>query len=64
MFIGHNYIGFTESAKGSKTLKLFSTVKQDFLPEDFSVATDDEIDAATLKAAAAFDIYKKNISCT
>lgn len=59
MFIGHNYIGFTESAKGSKTLKLFSTVKQDFLPEDFSVATDDEIDAATLKAAAAFDIYKK-----
>lgn len=59
MFSGHNYIGFTPGSQGEKKLKVFSTARHDFLPEDFSVATDDEIQAATEKAAAAFDVYKK-----
>lgn len=59
MFNGHNYIGFTPGAQGSKKLKVFSTVNQDFLPEDFIVATGNEIEAATTKATEAFEVYKK-----
>lgn len=59
MFNGYNYIGFTPAAQGEKKLKVFSTAKQEYLPEEFSVATDSEVQAATAKAAAAFEVYKK-----
>lgn len=59
MFSGHNYIGFTASAKGSKKIKVFSTVLGDHLPEEFTIASDDEIKQATEKAKTAFEKYKK-----
>ncbi len=59
MFSGHNYTGFAASAEGRKKVKVFSTVQQDYLPEEFNLATDAEIEAALSKAAAAFPLYKK-----
>lgn len=59
MFSGYNFIGFETSAKNTKKLQAFSTVKGGFLPEVFTVATEEEIEEATSKAAVAFDNYKK-----
>ncbi len=59
MFNGHSYIGFALATQGNKKLRVFSTVKQDYLPEDFLIATEDEIEAAVAKAADAFELYKK-----
>ncbi len=59
MFNGHSYIGSALGTQGSKKLKVFSTVKQDYLPEDFIVVTEEEIEAAAAKAADAFEVYKK-----
>ena len=59
MFNGHSYIGSALATEGSKKLKVFSTTRQDYLPEEFIVATEDEIEAATKKATEAFEIYKK-----
>ena len=59
MFNGHNNIGFASSAKGDKKVKVYSTAQQDYLPEDFTLATDEEIEQATSKAKSAFELYKK-----
>jgi len=59
MFNGHNHIGFKTSASGDKKLKVFSTVRPDYLPEEFTLATDTEIEEALTKAKVAFDTYKK-----
>ncbi len=59
MFNGHNNIGFETSAKGDKKVKVYSTAQQEYLPEDFTLATDEEIEQATSKAKAAFEVYKK-----
>ena len=59
MFNGYNYIGFDASAKGEKKIKVFSTSQQDYLSGEFSIATNEEIERATAKAKAAFEIYKK-----
>lgn len=58
MLSGHNLTGYTESARGNTFLQAFSPVKQANLPENFTVATGEEIDTAVAKAAAAFDLYK------
>src|SRR5688500_5660207 len=59
MFNGHSYIGSALGTQGSKKLKVFSTINQDYLPEDFVVATEEEVEAAASKAADAFEVYKK-----
>jgi 2,5-dioxopentanoate dehydrogenase len=59
MFSGHNHIGFTISAEGDQKITVFSTLQQNFLPEEFTLATDTEIEDALSKAKAAFDTYKK-----
>ena len=58
MFSGHNLIGSALSAEGNKKLKVFSTATGEYLAEEFAIATDNEIEAATTKAAAAFELYK------
>jgi 2,5-dioxopentanoate dehydrogenase len=58
MLSGHNYIGFTESSAGNKKLKSFSTLLKDHLPEEFSVATPEEIHNALALSAEAFKTYK------
>ncbi len=40
-------------------MKVFSTAQQAHLPEEFTFASPEEIEAATAKAKDAFDIYKK-----
>ena len=59
MFSGHNHIGFSTSAKGSKKIKAFSTLQKNELPEEFILATKEEIELAFEKAKTAFDVYKK-----
>jgi 2,5-dioxopentanoate dehydrogenase len=59
MFNGHSYIGFETSTRSDKKVKVFSTAKQQYLPEEFTVATAEDIEQATAKAKEAFNIYKK-----
>jgi NADP-dependent aldehyde dehydrogenase len=59
MFTGNNYVGFALSAKNSETVRVFSTLQQDYLPEEFTVATHEEIEETTSKAKAAFEVYKR-----
>lgn len=58
MFSGHNYIGYEVSAKNDKKLKIFSTTQQEYLPEEFTIATAEEIEEAASKAKIAFEVYK------
>ena len=59
MFSGHNFIGFDSSAQSSKRIKVFSTSQQDFLHDEFAVASNEEVEAAVKKAKVAFETYKK-----
>lgn len=58
MISGYNLIGFTESRKGSASMKAFSPVENAFLPGDFTVATEEEVNSAVSRAVSAFSIYK------
>jgi 2,5-dioxopentanoate dehydrogenase len=59
MISGYNFVGFEKKASGEKKLHAFSTVLKNDLPEEFSVATEQEIHEAVTKATAAFDIYRQ-----
>jgi NADP-dependent aldehyde dehydrogenase len=59
MLSGHNFIGFERKASGEKKLLSFSTVLRSHLPGDFMVATEEEIEEAVSKAAAAFETYRQ-----
>lgn len=58
MFSGHNFIGYTSSAKSDNNVKVFSTLQGDFLPETFTPATEAETAEAVAKAKTAFETYK------
>lgn len=58
MFNGYNKIGFAASAKGDKRIRVFSTAQQGYLPEEFTIATAEEIERAIVKANTAFEVYK------
>lgn len=59
MISGNNLIGFSESKEGQIHLKAFSPVTKEDLPDEFAVATLEEIKAVTQKAAQAFSGYSK-----
>src|SRR5919202_634964 len=59
MISGYNFIGFEEKTSGEKKLHAFSTVLKNSLPEEFSVATEQEIHQAISKATTAFEIYRQ-----
>ena len=59
MLSGQNFIGFDKRSLGQKKLYAFSTISKNNLPGEFSVATEEEINAAISKATSAFEIYKK-----
>lgn len=59
MISGDNFIAFERKAAGEKKLYAFSTVLNDNLPGEFSVANEQEIDEAISKASSAFEIYKR-----
>jgi NADP-dependent aldehyde dehydrogenase len=58
---GLNHIGYNLSGKNQKYIHAFSTVSNTYLPGQFRIATNTEIDGAIQKAVAAFKVYK-NIS--
>lgn len=55
---GKNIIGEDLSAAGQVTLRAYDPVSNAFLPENFHIATPEEVDRAMLKAVAAFRIYR------
>lgn len=55
---GCNYIGYTTSAKGRETFQAFSTIRNEFLQESFSYATDEELQTALFLAERAFQEYR------
>jgi len=40
-------------------MKVFSTINQEYLPEEFALATDEEVQATIRKAVTAFEVYRK-----
>jgi acyl-CoA reductase-like NAD-dependent aldehyde dehydrogenase len=57
MFSGHNYIGFTGSARGEKSVRTLSTAQQQDLAEAFFIANETGVKQATQKEAIAFEAY-------
>ena len=57
-FHGKNLIGYTLSAKGNSTFNSFNVFENVYLKTDFYNSTEEEIDAAVIFAASAFDTYK------
>jgi len=58
MIDGVNIIGFSTSQKGSKTFQALNPEENKKLPEQFHIATTEEIDEAVYKAQSAFEEYK------
>ena len=56
---GLNYIGFKLSGENQKYLHSFSTEENTYLPGQFRIATNTEIEVAVKKASEAFKLYKK-----
>lgn len=59
MIYGSNYIGSEKKASGEKKLRAFSTIQKTYLPGEFSVASENEIEEAIVKATGAFEIYRQ-----
>lgn len=55
---GCNFIGFEESNAGDEVLHAVNPSTGSALAEDFYVATPAELEQVTLKAEAAYDVYK------
>ncbi len=58
MIKGINYIGFSTSKNGSGTLQAYNPEANRELPEQFSIATEEDIDQALEKARQAFMEYR------
>lgn len=56
---GANLIGFQTSAKGDNSFQTFSPAKNEFLPGDFTEATEEELFAAVSLAEKAFQSYRE-----
>lgn len=56
---GKNYIGYSVSAAGTRTLKAYAPATDTFLPEDFHSATTDEVERTMQLAESAFDNYSR-----
>ncbi|MGY3212088.1 aldehyde dehydrogenase (NADP(+)) [Mucilaginibacter sp. HD30] len=57
--IADNFIGFKNSAKGEKTFQSFAPAKNEYLPEKFTQATEEEFEAAIALAQQAFPAYRE-----
>ncbi len=55
---GKNYIGNTISATNAATLQAFNPANGEALPESFFLITDNEVEAVTVIATAAFKTYQ------
>ncbi len=55
--IGGQIIGFGFSRKGDRTFQAFDPVKRELIPDEFTDATPDELDAAVTRAAEAYKTY-------
>lgn len=60
---GANFTGFTTSAKSDQTFQAFSPTANGFLPGNFTLATENELEYVLQLAAKAFATYR-NISTT
>lgn len=58
MITGHNRIGYAPSAASGKSFKALDITTQSELPEDFYIATPEEIELTMVKAKKAFHVYK------
>lgn len=58
MIEGTNFIGFSTTKNGSDTLTGYDPKKNEDLPEEFSIATEDDVNQALQKAQSAFLEYR------
>lgn len=56
---GENFTGFTTSAKGDKTFQAFAPVKNTFLEDNFSIATETELEYVLTLSKKAFPVYSE-----
>lgn len=56
---GENFIGYNNSAKGTKSFQAFASNKNDYLPGHFTIATKDEFESSLTLAHQAFAVYKE-----
>jgi alpha-ketoglutaric semialdehyde dehydrogenase len=56
---GENFIGYSNSARGTKSFQAFASTKNDYLPGDFTIATKDEFESSLELANQAFAVYKE-----
>jgi alpha-ketoglutaric semialdehyde dehydrogenase len=56
---GLNHVGFKLSGENQKYLHSFSTLNNTYLPGQFRIATNTEIEVSVKKASEAFNIYKR-----
>ncbi len=56
---GHQFIGFSTSAKGKDTFKAINPANSENLPTDFFEATEEEIQQATALAKKAYSSFKE-----
>ena len=57
--IADNFIGFKNSAKGEKSFQAFVPAKNEYLPEKFTQATEEEFEEAISLARKAFPVYRE-----
>ena len=56
---GKNFIGYSLSAKNTHTFQSYVPVRDEYLPEQFHVATPDEVNQTMELAQKAFEMYSK-----
>lgn len=58
MIEGTNFIGYSTTKNGADTIQAYDPNENENLPEEFNVATDDEVNQALEKAQSAFWEYR------
>lgn len=56
---GENFIGFKNSAEGSRSFQAFASTTNDYLQGDFTIATKNELEKVLALADTAFPGYRE-----
>ncbi|MEJ7828964.1 MAG: aldehyde dehydrogenase (NADP(+)) [Segetibacter sp.] len=59
LLTGENFTGFTTSAKGNKTFQAFAPASNSFLKDNFTIATETELEYVLSLSKKAFPVYNE-----